>query len=259
MLFPQSRRLVVDRGLLSSVARQIRVLSTQSSEAAHVPNPSTSQAPDIPCVLGDTSSGSGDHVSDGRSSETTSTALAGDDLKELVYKVLQVYECKSMEEQRRLIMQLYSPDAIYENNVTLITGRDAIIKRFALLPATTSSVRVEYDPPVVLGATTSAPDVLDDLAHKGDLQVEVQNRQHYLFDRAHSLWRSILLPKGDPELSVLSRLTLSRTDHKVLYHRDMWMHNSQWWGPLQRCWGVVEQAAASTATSNSGSQSSSSR
>jgi hypothetical protein len=35
---------------------------------------------------------------------------------------------------------------------------------------------------------------------------------------------------------------------QVLYHRDIWMqHSNNWWGPLQRCWGVVEQAAGSQA------------
>lgn len=35
---------------------------------------------------------------------------------------------------------------------------------------------------------------------------------------------------------------------QVLYHRDIWtQHSNNWWGPLQRCWGVVEQAAGGQA------------
>lgn len=43
----------------------------------------------------------------------------------------------------------------YENNVALLQNRDAIQQRFALLPLATRSVGVEYENPVVLGATTS--------------------------------------------------------------------------------------------------------
>lgn len=45
-------------------------------------------------------------------------------------------------------------------------------------------------------------------------QIEVQNKQHYSFDRGHSIWRRLLLPHGDLHLSVLTRLTLS-SEHKV--------------------------------------------
>jgi hypothetical protein len=34
---------------------------------------------------------------------------------------------------------------------------------------------------------------------------------------------------------------------QVLYHRDIWTHSNEWWRPLQRCWGTLEKAAASTA------------
>ena len=71
-------------------------------------------------------------------------------------QVLSVYESRSLEEQRCLFHELYDEDAIYENNVTLLRGRDEIIKRFALLPVSTTSVKLAYDKPVVLGATTSA-------------------------------------------------------------------------------------------------------
>lgn len=46
------------------------------------------------------------------------------------------------------------------------------------------------------------------------LQVEVKNTQKYNFDRGHSVWRRLLLPHGDLQLSVLTRLSLSG-DHKV--------------------------------------------
>lgn len=45
-------------------------------------------------------------------------------------------------------------------------------------------------------------------------QVEVNNTQKYSFDRGHSLWRRLLLPHGDMQLSVLTRLTLD-SQHKV--------------------------------------------
>jgi hypothetical protein len=159
-----------------------------------------------------------------------------------------MYEARSLEQQRQLIRELYDEEAIYENNVALLRNRNAIQQRFALLPLSTSNVRVEYQNPVMLGATTSGPEVLDNLATKGELQVEVQNQQHYVFDRAHSMWRMILLPQGDLDLPVLTRLTLNRDASKILYHRDIWVHNSKWWAPLQRCWGVVEKAAANQAT-----------
>jgi hypothetical protein len=47
------------------------------------------------------------------------------------------------------------------------------------------------------------------------LKVEVNNTQAYSFDRAHSMWRYILLPQGDLRLPVLTRLTLSRDGSKV--------------------------------------------
>ena len=71
-------------------------------------------------------------------------------------QVLSIYEVRSLQEQRRLIAELYDDAAIYENNITLLQGRDEIIKRFTLLPLSTHSVKVEYEKPVVLGATTSA-------------------------------------------------------------------------------------------------------
>lgn len=74
----------------------------------------------------------------------------------VLLQVLAVYEARSLEDQRRVLTEHYDPNAIYENNITQLRGRDEIIRRFALLPATTHSVRLEYEKPVVLGATTSA-------------------------------------------------------------------------------------------------------
>lgn len=71
-------------------------------------------------------------------------------------QVLSVYEMRSLEEQRQVLEQLYDKDAIYENNIALLRGRDEIARRFALLPISTKSVKLEYSKPVVLGATTSA-------------------------------------------------------------------------------------------------------
>lgn len=228
-----------------------RCFSTQHEEELRVPNPSSTQAPESPPITPDTSTAApgGQHTSDGRSSQTTSTQVAGEGMKSLVHKVFQMYEARSLEQQRQIIRDLYDEAAIYENNVALLHNRDAIQQRFALLPLATKSVGVEYENPVVLGATTSGPEVLDNLATKGELQVEVKNKQRYVFDRAHSMWRMILLPHGDLELPVLTRLTLNRDGSKILYHRDIWVHNSTWWAPLQRCWGVVEKAAAGAAKS----------
>jgi hypothetical protein len=39
---------------------------------------------------------------------------------------------------------------------------------------------------------------------------------------------------------------------QVLYHRDIWTHSNEWWRPLQRCWGTLEKAAASTAAAAPG-------
>lgn len=193
-------------------------------------------------------------MSDGRSSQTTSAYVAEEPVRQLVHKVLAIYEARSLEEQRRLLTELYDPNAIFENNVSKLMGRDEIIRRFALIPVTTHSVKLEYEKPVVLGATTSAPEALNNLAFKGDLQVEVKNTQTYSFDRGHSLWRRLLLPHGDMQLSVLTRLTLD-SQHKVLYHRDIWTgHNNNWWEPLQRCWGVMEQAAGKQAAAQAGAK-----
>jgi hypothetical protein len=48
---------------------------------------------------------------------------------------------------------------------------------FTPQPHAPSEVRVLYEPPVVLGATTSSPDALESLGFKGDLEVEVKNSQ----------------------------------------------------------------------------------
>lgn len=187
--------------------------STQYEESVHRPNPSRSQAVESPPITPDSSTCSADHVSDGRSSQTTSAYVAEEPRRQLVHKVcgchgrelpsvlrslglsagclillksclgasaaqpaadhtlragashhgplvllqvLAVYEARSLEDQRRVLTELYDPNAIYENNITQLRGRDEIIRRFALLPVTTHSVRLEYEKPVVLGATTSA-------------------------------------------------------------------------------------------------------
>eukprot|EP00879_Flechtneria_rotunda_P001194 GHRR01001341.1.p1 GENE.GHRR01001341.1~~GHRR01001341.1.p1 ORF type:complete len:264 (+),score=77.96 GHRR01001341.1:358-1149(+) len=233
-----------------------RLYSVQHEEQVRAPHTTpTTQQVENPPITPDTSTGEGSHTSDGRSSQTTSAALAPDNFKSLVHKLFSIYECRSLEQQRKLIAEFYDEGAIYENNVALSNGRDALAKRFALLPLTTNRVSVEYDNPVLLGATASGPEILDNLADKGDVQVEVNNKQHYSFDRSHSMWRFLLLPQGDLELPVLTRLTLNREGNKVLYHRDIWVHHSKWWEPLQRCWGAVEKAAASSAGASAGATS----
>lgn len=230
--------------------------STQHEEQVRAPaNSADTQKnknyPGAAPVLGNTGGGdnqpSGAHYDAGRSSQTIAVQPAGDEIKALVHRVFEAYECRSIERQREIVAELYDEGAVYENNVTLLQGRDAMLRRFALLPMTTSKVKVEYEAPMVLGATTTGPEALDNLSDKGDMQVEVNNNQAYSFDRGHSMWRFILLPQGDLALPVLTRLTLSRDGRKVLYHRDIWTHSSEWSRPLQRCWGVIEKAAASTA------------
>ncbi|KAF8072446.1 hypothetical protein HT031_000105 [Scenedesmus sp. PABB004] len=145
----------------------------------------------------------------GAGSQTSSRALAGEGVRGLVY------EARGLEEQRGLIATLYDEHATFENNVSLVSGRAEIAKRFALLPIAATRVAVAYKAPVVLGATASGPEALDNLATKGDLQVEVLNTQSYTFDRAHSLWRALVLPSRELELLVLTRLTLTRDGSKA--------------------------------------------
>ncbi|KAF6257613.1 hypothetical protein COO60DRAFT_1639810 [Scenedesmus sp. NREL 46B-D3] len=216
------------------------LLKQLKGHAAAFSTQSEKNYPGVAPVLGNTggsSEPSGSHYDAGRSSQTVAALPGGEEVKALVHRVFE----------REIVAELYDEGAVYENNVTLLQGRDALLRHFGLLPMTTSKVKVEYEPPMVLGATTSGPEALDNLAHKGDMQVEVNNTQAYSFDRAHSMWRYILLPQGDLRLPVLTRLTLSRDGSKVLYHRDIWTHSNEWWRPLQRCWGALEKTAASTA------------
>lgn len=61
--------------------------STQFEEAMHHPNPSTTQKVESPPITPDSSTGKDDHVSDGRSSQTTSTYIAEEPMRQLVHKV----------------------------------------------------------------------------------------------------------------------------------------------------------------------------
>eukprot|EP00882_Tetradesmus_deserticola_P000882 GHRQ01000956.1.p1 GENE.GHRQ01000956.1~~GHRQ01000956.1.p1 ORF type:complete len:276 (+),score=85.02 GHRQ01000956.1:225-1052(+) len=241
--------------LLAQLKIRAVAFSTQHEEQVRAPATSgggqrEKNYPGSAPVLGNTggsSEPSGAHYDAGRSSQTIATVPADDEIKALVHRVFEAYECRSIERQREIIAELYDEGAVYENNVTLLQGRDALLRRFGLLPMTTSKVKIEYEAPMVLGATTTGPEALDNLADKGDMQVEVNNTQAYSFDRGHSMWRYILLPQGDLQLPVLTRLTLSRDGSKVLYHRDIWTHSNEWWRPMQRCWGALEKAAASSA------------
>lgn len=49
-------------------------------------------------------------------------------------------------------------------------------------------VRIRYEMPVVLGATTSAPDAFVNLAHAGDLEVEVKNTQRCGSQGGGAVW-----------------------------------------------------------------------
>lgn len=61
--------------------------STQYEESVHHPNPSKSQKVESPPITPDSSTGKADHVSDGRSSQTTSAYVAEQPMKRLVHKV----------------------------------------------------------------------------------------------------------------------------------------------------------------------------
>ena len=117
----------------------------------------------------------------GRSSEVNAVRTADDPaLKDLVHRVFSIYECKHIEQQRNILKECYDPAATYENNISMMQGLDDLLKRFSLLPITCKAVKVEYQPPVMLGATTSAPSVLDHLGDKGDLQVRWSTRHFEL-------------------------------------------------------------------------------
>ncbi|KAI8476716.1 MAG: hypothetical protein J3K34DRAFT_400215 [Monoraphidium minutum] len=117
----------------------------------------------------------------GRSSETLSAAAVGDPrLRRLIDDVFLLYEARDPDEQRAIIARRYARDAVYQNNIMRVQGADAILRRFSLLPRTTREVRVTYELPVVLGATTTSPGALGDFkpASKADLEVEIKNSQH---------------------------------------------------------------------------------
>jgi hypothetical protein len=129
-----------------------------------------SQASDNPPLTPDRESTAA--AAGGRSSEVNAVRTADDPaIKDLVHKVFSVYECKHIEHQRTILKQCYDPAATYENNISMVQGLEDLVKRFSLLPITCKEVKVVYQPPVMLGATTSAPSVLDHLGDKGDLQV----------------------------------------------------------------------------------------
>lgn len=55
--------------------------------------------------------------------------------------------------------------------------------------------------------------------------------------------------------SMVLMLLLAVSPPQVLYHRDIWTaHSNNWWQPLQRCWGVMEQAAGKQAAAQAGSK-----
>lgn len=67
--------------------RQLFAYSTQFEEAVHVAKPSTTQTVGSPPITPDSSTGEGEHVSDGRSSQTTSAHVAQEPMVKLVHKV----------------------------------------------------------------------------------------------------------------------------------------------------------------------------
>jgi hypothetical protein len=65
--------------------------STQYEETVHIPKPSTTQTVESPPITPDSSTGHADHVSDGRSSQTTSAYVAEEPMRQLVHKVGQAH------------------------------------------------------------------------------------------------------------------------------------------------------------------------
>ncbi|GBF92741.1 hypothetical protein Rsub_05110 [Raphidocelis subcapitata] len=180
----------------------------------------------------------------GRSSEVASVKLLTDErLLRAVDDIFALYEARDLSRQRRLIRRLYARDGVYQNNIMRIQGHDALMRRFGLLPRTTKMVRVLYEPPVVLGATTSSPGALGRLSETGDLEVEIKNSQHYEFDHP-GLLRLIVTPRTDVELPVLTRLAFDRATLALRHHQDVWLDKASIWGPLRRGWGAVTTAAA---------------
>jgi hypothetical protein len=53
-------------------------------------------------------------------SEQASTIAGDDKMRELADRLFRVYEQRSFTEQCRLIMELYDPNATYEDNYTLV-------------------------------------------------------------------------------------------------------------------------------------------
>lgn len=158
------RRLVLPS---ASLIQQYCYATSQFKEACESPRPKVTQGADNPPIIPDRGPES---IEIGRSSQTDSSALAPKDIQELVQELFCVYE-KDPTEQRRIIDKHYEPGAYYENNVVKLKGKANIIKHFALLTKDCKEVNVTYQPAVLLGATTSAPEGLDDLRIKGDLQV----------------------------------------------------------------------------------------
>lgn len=152
--------------------------SSSSGSSSKKPGGAASTPPPPPPIAPDDRSAE----SSGRSSQTVSAVRADGPaadprLRQVVADVFAVYEMRSADEQAREIFRLYARDAVYTNSIMSAKGVDAIARRFSLLPRTTRSVRVAYEPPVVLGATAAAPGALGDLSRKGDVQVEVKNSQ----------------------------------------------------------------------------------
>ena len=70
-----------------------RAYSTQFEEAVHTSNPSKTQSVESPPITPDSSTGKADHVSDGRSSQTTSAYVAEEPMRQLVHKVNTRCQC----------------------------------------------------------------------------------------------------------------------------------------------------------------------
>ncbi|KIZ02835.1 hypothetical protein MNEG_5124 [Monoraphidium neglectum] len=200
------------------------------------------QAHETPSIIPD---GGPAGVTAGRSSEVNSVRPVGDPrLRRLVDDVFTLYETRDPGAQRSIVRRHYAPNATYQNNIMRVQGAEAIMRRFSLLPKTTQSVRIVYEPPVELGATSSSPDALGNLGFKGDLEVEIKNSQTYVFQHPGMLRFLVVGGRSDVELPVLTRLALDKGSLAILHHQDVWLNKAAVWGPLRKGWGAVATTMA---------------
>lgn len=130
----------------------------------------------------------------GAESNVASSVLAGEKHKQLVEAVFGLYGMmggaaataagddsssssdNSIAQLEATVSMLYAEDATFEDGLMCLKGRSEILKRYVLAAELCAeAVRVTYDPPVVLGATTVAPGPLEHLG-QGLMKTNIQVR-----------------------------------------------------------------------------------